>query len=204
MVKEKCQPREWEERIDKTKPYEIEKWTVMDAWKRVKGKGGGPGIDGQTIEDFGGNLKDNLYKIWNRMSSGSYFPPAVKKCEIPKEDGKARVLGIPTVSDRVAQMVATMVLEPKVEPHFHEDSYGYRPNKSAVEAVGKARERCWRYDWVIDLDIRGFFDTIDHAQTLELVGKYTEEKWILLYVCQRSCKNHPLRSLKNHPPPTGG
>lgn len=181
-VKKKCQPREWEECIDKTKPYHIAKWTVMDAWKRVKAKGGGPGIDGQTIEDFGENLKDNLYKIWNRMSSGSYFSPAVKKCEIPKEGGKTRVLGIPTVSDRVAQMVATMVLEPKVEPHFHEDSYGYRPNKSAVEAVGKARERCWRYDWVIDLDIRGFFDTIDHAKTLELVGTYTEEKWILLYV----------------------
>ncbi len=154
----------------------------MDAWKRVKAKGGCPGIDGQTIEAFGGNLKDNLYKIWNRMSSGSYFPPAVKKCEIPKEGGKVRVLGIPTVSDRVAQMVATMVLEPKVEPHFHKDSYGYRPNKSAVEAVGKARAMCWRYDWVIDLDIRGFFDTIDHAKALELVGKYTEEKWTLLYV----------------------
>jgi len=148
----------------------------------VKAKGGGPGIDGQTIESFEKELKDNLYKIWNRMSSGSYFPPAVKKCEIPKEGGIKRVLGIPTVSDRVAQMVATLRLEPKVEPHFHEDSYGYRPKKSALEAVGQARERCWRYDWVIDLDIQGYFDTIEHTKMLELVGKYTEESWILLYV----------------------
>jgi group II intron reverse transcriptase/maturase len=155
---------------------------VYEAWKRVKAKGGGPGIDGQTIEGFEKDLEDNLYKIWNRMSSGSYFPPAVRKCEIPKEDGKKRVLGIPTVSDRVAQSVATMKLEPEVEPHFHEDSYGYRPRKSAKEAVGKARERCWRHDWVIDLDIQSFFDTIDARKRLELVGKHTEERWILLYV----------------------
>ena len=148
---------EWEERIDKTKPYEIDKWTVREAWERVKSKGGGPGIDGQTIEGYEKGLKDNLYKLWNRMSSGSYFPAAVRACEIPKGEGKTRVLGIPTVTDRVAQMVATLILGPAVEPHFHEDSYGYRPNKSAVEAVGKARARCWRYDWVIDVDIQGFF-----------------------------------------------
>ena len=148
----------------------------------MKVKGGGPGIDGQTIEGFEENLKDNLYKIWNRMSSGSYFPQAVRKCEIPKEGGKVRVLGIPTVSDRVAQMVATMRLEPEVEPHFHKDSYGYRPKKSAVEAVGKARERCWKYNWVIDLDIQGYFDAIDHQKMLELVRRHTQEKWILLYV----------------------
>ena len=182
LVKKKCQPREWEERIEKTKPYTIEKWAVWEAWKRVKKNGGSPGIDGQTIEDFERKVKDNLYKVWNRMSCGSYIPPVVKKCEIPKEGGKTRVLGIPTVSDRVAQMVATMTLEPKVEPHFHKDSYGYRPKKSALDAVGKARERCWRYDWVIDVDIQGFFDTIEHGKTLELVGKHTEEKWVLLYV----------------------
>jgi len=181
-VKKTCQPGKREEHIDKTKPYEIDKWSVVEGWKRVKAKGGGPGIDGQTIEAFERNLKDNLYKIWNRMSSGSYFPSAVKKCEIPKENGKKRVLGIPTVQDRVAQMVATLKLEPEVEPNFHENSYGYRPKKSAVEAVGKARERCWSHNWVIDLDIQGFFDTIPHQRMLELVGKHTGEKWILLYV----------------------
>jgi RNA-directed DNA polymerase len=108
------------------------------------------------------------------MSSGSYFPPAVKKCEIPKEGGKTRVLGIPTVTDRVAQMVAMLGLEPKVEPHFHEDSYGYRPGKSAVEAVGRARERCWKYNWVIDLDIQGYFDTIDHAKTLDVTSHQSD------------------------------
>ncbi len=116
------------------------------------------------------------------MSSGSYFPPPVRFCDIPKGDGKARTLGIPTVSDRVAQMVAKMILEPKIDPNFLEDSYGYRQGKSALDAVGKARERCWEFDWVIDLDIRGYFDSIDHDLMMRAVGKYTEEKWILLYV----------------------
>jgi len=164
------------------KPYDISKHVVWEAWKKVAANGGAPGVDGQTVEDFKRKLKDNLYKVWNRMSSGSYLPKAVRLCEIPKEDGKVRVLGIPTVEDRVAQMTAAMVFEPKVEPQFHPSSYGYRPGKSAMEAVGQARQRCWRWDWVIDLDIQGFFDSIDHGLMLELVRKYAAEPWVLLYV----------------------
>ncbi len=154
----------------------------MKAWKHVKAKGGGAGIDGQTIENFEKNLQDNLYKVWNRMSSGSYFPPAVKKSDIPKENGRKRTLGIPTVGDRVAQMVVTRILEPKVEPMFHPDSYGYRPGKSAIKAVGITRQRCWKNNWVIDLDIEGFFDEIDHRLMIEMVRKYTDEQWVLLYI----------------------
>jgi RNA-directed DNA polymerase len=128
----------------------------MAAWERVKANKGTCGIDEESIEDFELNLKDNLYKLWNRMSSGTYFPPPVRGGEIPKSDGSKRLLGIPTVSDRVAQAVVKDCLEAIVEPKFHEDSYGYRPKKSALEAVGVARQRCWRQDWVIDLDIKGF------------------------------------------------
>jgi group II intron reverse transcriptase/maturase len=165
-----------------TKPYTISKTVVWDAWKRVKANKGAPGIDGQSVEGFERKLKDNLYKLWNRMSSGSYFAKPVRLCEIPKADGKVRVLGIPTVEDRVAQMTAALVLEPKVEPRFHPNSYGYRAGKSAIEAVGVTRQRCWQFDWVIDLDIQGFFDAIDHSMMLREVRKYTEEPWILLYV----------------------
>jgi RNA-directed DNA polymerase len=131
---------------------------------------------------FESNLKNNLYKLWNRMSSGTYFPPPVRSVVIPKKDGGERRLGIPTVSDRIAQTVVKMYLEPVVEPQFHPDSYGYRPRKSAIDAVGAARQRCWRYDWVIDLDIRGFFDNLDHALVMRAVRKYTQCRWILLYV----------------------
>jgi len=154
----------------------------MEAYKRVKANGGAAGIDNESIKDFEADLKDNLYKIWNRMSSGSYFPPAVKTVEIPKADGKKRKLGIPTVGDRIAQMVAKMYLEPSVEPHFHPDSYGYRPKKSAIQALEVARKRCWKYSWVIDLDIKGFFDNIDHELMMKVVKKHTQEAWILLYV----------------------
>jgi len=164
------------------KPYDINKHVVWEAWKKVSANGGAPGVDGQTVEDFKRKLKDNLYKVWNRMSSGSYLPKAVRLCEIPKGDGKMRVLGIPTVEDRVAQMTAAMVLEPKVEPQFHRSSYGYRPGKSAIEAVGQARQKCWWFDWVIDLDIQGFFDSIDHGLMLEVLRNYTKESWVLLYV----------------------
>ena len=170
------------EPIIDTKPYTISKSVVWEAWKRVKANKGAPGVDGQTVEGFECKLKDNLYKLWNRMSSGSYFAKPVRLCEIPKADGRKRVLGIPTVEDRVAQMTAALVLEPKVEPHFHPDSYGYRPGKSAIEAVGVARQRCWRFDWVVDLDIQGFFDNIDHGLMLGALRKYTEEPWLLLYV----------------------
>lgn len=154
----------------------------MEAYRCVKANKGAAGIDDVSIKDFEENLKDNLYKIWNRMSAGSYFPPAVKTVEIPKADGKKRKLGIPTVGDRIAQMVARMYLEPCVEPHFHPDSYGYRPKKSAIQALGVARERCWKYNWVIDMDIKGFFDNIDHELMMKLVRKHAKQQWIILYV----------------------
>lgn len=168
--------------MSQAKPFEISKRVVLEAYKRVKAKRGAAGVDEESIQDFEVNLKDNLYKLWNRMSSGCYCPPAVRRVEIPKESGGLRALGIPTVSDRIAQMVARIYLEPKVEPYFHKDSYGYRPKKSAIEALGIARERCWRYNWVLDLDIRGFFDNLDHELLMRAVRKHTDSKWILLYV----------------------
>lgn len=168
--------------MSKAKPFSISKQVVWDAYKRVKAKGGSAGVDSESIEDFETSLKDNLYKIWNRMSSGTYFPPPVLRVEIPKGDGGTRNLGIPTVSDRIAQTVVKTHLEPVVEPSFHEDSYGYRPKKSAIEAVGVARKRCWRYDWVLDLDIKGFFDNLDHALIMRGVRKYTECRWVHLYI----------------------
>ena len=167
--------------MSSVKSFEITKHTVWEAYNRVKANGGASGVDGQTIAMFEENLKDNLYKLWNRMSSGSYFPPAVRYVEIPKSDGKTRKLGIPTVSDRIAQMVVKMQLEPMVEPHFHPDSYGYRPGKSAHDAIGMTRQRCWRYNWCVDLDIKGFFDNLDHELVMRAVSKHTESKWILLY-----------------------
>jgi RNA-directed DNA polymerase len=168
--------------MNKAKPFDISKQVVLEAWKRVKANKGSAGIDEQTIEDFEENLKDNLYKIWNRMSSGSYFPPAVKTVEIPKKGGGQRALGIPTVSDRIAQMVVKIYFEPEVEPFFHKDSYGYRPSKSAIEAVGVARQRCWRYDWLVDLDIRKCFDTIPNDLLMRGVRKHTQCMWVLLYI----------------------
>jgi len=165
-----------------TKSYHISKYAFMEAYKRVKANKGAAGIDGETIQDFEKDYKYNLYKIWNRMSSGSYFPPPVKTVEIPKADGKIRKLGIPTVSDRIAQMVVKIYLEPLLESCFHPDSYGYRPKKSAIQALEVARKRCWKYDWVIDIDIKGFFDNIDHDLMMRAVQKHTQEPWILLYV----------------------
>lgn len=168
--------------MSEAKPYRISKQLVWDAYLRVKENDGAPGIDGQSMEDFEQNLKDNLYRIWNRMSSGTYFPPPVLQVSIPKRDGGERKLGIPTVTDRIAQTVVKMVLEPMVEPQFHSDSYGYRPNRSALDAVGRARERCWRYNWVLDLDIRSFFDSLDHDLVMHAVKRFTDCRWILLYV----------------------
>jgi len=164
------------------KSYSISKHVVLGAWEQVKANKGAAGVDSETLEDFEKNLEKNLYKIWNRMSSGSYFPPPVKTVAIPKRSGGKRFLGIPTISDRVAQNVVKIYLEPLVEKHFHKDSYGYRPGKSAIDAVGTARERCWTYDWIIDLDIKGFFDNLDHKTTMQSVQKYTDCEWILLYV----------------------
>lgn len=168
--------------MNKAKSYCISKHIVAEAYKRVKANGGAAGVDGITIKDFERDRENNLYKIWNRMSSGSYFPPPVKAEEIPKADGRMRKLGIPTVPDRVAQMVVKMYLEPKIEPIFHKDSYGYRPGKSGLDAIKITRERCWRYDWVIDIDIKGFFDNLDHELMMKAVKKHTQEAWILLYV----------------------
>ena len=168
--------------MTKGKSYEISKRVVWEAYKRVKANRGAAGVDRQSLEDFEKDLKNNLYKIWNRMSSGSYFPPPVRLVEIPKGQGGTRPLGIPTVADRIAQTVAKAYLEPLLEPHFHPDSYGYRPGKSALDAVGTARKRCWRQDWVIDLDIKGFFDNLDHELLMRAVRHHTDLPWVILYI----------------------
>jgi RNA-directed DNA polymerase len=167
------------------KSFRIDKVSVWEAFQRVKANKGAAGVDEQSIEEFEENRDRNLYKIWNRLSSGSYFPPPVKAVEIPKAGGRGvRVLGVPTVADRVAQTVVRRYLEAKVEPIFHPDSYGYRPGKSALDAVGACRQRCWRADWVIDLDIRAFFDTVPHDLVLRAVEHHIDpdQRWILLYV----------------------
>jgi RNA-directed DNA polymerase len=164
------------------KPFAIDKWMVWEAYQRVKANQGAAGVDGQTIEQFEQDLKNNLYKLWNRLSSGSYFPPPVKAVAIPKAGGGSRILGVPTVADRIAQTVAAMHLEREVEPRFHPDSYGYRPGRSALDAVAVCRERCWRNDWVIDLDVRAFFDSVDHSLLLKAVARHTDQQWVLLYV----------------------
>jgi RNA-directed DNA polymerase len=168
--------------LDKAKSWSIPKRWIWDAYKRVKANRGAAGVDDQTIEEFERDLANNLYKLWNRMSSGSYFPPPVKRVHIDKRGGGSRPLGIPTVSDRIAQAVVKGYLEPELEKHFHPDSYGYRPGKSALEAVGVARQRCWRYAWVLDLDIRSYFDSISHELLLRAVRKHTDCAWVLLYI----------------------
>jgi RNA-directed DNA polymerase len=154
---------------------------VWDAWLKVKRNGGAAGADGVTVEQFEVNVKNNLYKLWNRMSSGSYFPGPVRAVEIPKKGG-TRILGIPNVVDRVAQTVAVLVLEPDVERVFHDDSYGYRPRRSPLDAVRVCRERCFRKDWVIDLDVKAFFDSVSWELMLKAVACHTDQKWVLLYV----------------------
>ena len=168
--------------MDQAKPFDIPKKILWEAYKHVKQNKGTYGVDEVSIQEFEINLKDNLYKLWNRMSSGSYFPPPVRRVEIPKKDGSKRPLGIPTVCDRVAQSTVKIMLEPKVEPVFHPDSYGYRPGKSAIQAIGQTRQRCWRYDWVLDLDIKGFFDNLDHELLMERAKDHTDSKWMLLYI----------------------
>ena len=165
-----------------TKPFTIDKYLIMNAWKRVKENKGSAGIDNVSTEDYESNLGKNLYKLWNRMSSGSYFPEAVKLVDIPKPSGGTRPLGIPTVGDRIAQMSVVLLIEERLEAIFHADSYGYRPNRSAHDAIEKARERCWHYNWVLDMDISKFFDTIDHDLLMKAVERHVQEKWILLYI----------------------
>jgi RNA-directed DNA polymerase len=163
------------------KTYDIPQQLMWDAWRKVNKNGGSGGVDGVSIEQFEENLKGNLYKLWNRMSSGSYFPGPVRAVEIPKKNG-TRVLGIPNVVDRIAQTVAVLVLEPEVEPVFHDDSYGYRPGRSPEDAVRVCRERCWKKDWVVDLDVKAFFDSVSWELMLKAVARHTDQKWVLMYV----------------------
>ena len=170
-------------RSDVAKPFDISKWVVWEAYRQVKANRGAAGVDEESIAEFEGDLKGNLYKLWNRMSSGTYFPPPVLAVQIPKAGGNGvRVLGVPTVSDRIAQTVVRLYLEPELEPMFHPDSYGYRPGRSALDAVEACRRRCWNRDWVIDLDIRAFFDSLDHELILKAVAAHTRQRWILLYL----------------------
>ena len=164
------------------KPFSISKREVWEAFKRVKANREAAGVDGQSIADFEADLRNNLYKLWNRLSSGSYFPPPVRRVDIPKADGGTRPLGLPTVADRIAQEVVRRKLEPILEPVFHADSYGYRPGKSAIDAVRQARQRCWRYNWVLDIDVKGYFDNIDWELLLKAVRHHTDCPWVLLYI----------------------
>jgi RNA-directed DNA polymerase len=164
------------------KPFGIAKRAVWEAYEKVKANKGAPGVDAVSLAEFEKDLKNNLYKIWNRMSSGTYFPPPVRAVEIPKTGGGVRILGVPTVGDRIAQTVAARVIEAEVEPIFHPDSYGYRPGRSPVDAAAACRTRCWKNDWVIDLDIRKFFDTVPWDLLLKAVAAHTDQPWVLLYV----------------------
>jgi RNA-directed DNA polymerase len=171
-----------EEPVVEAKPFDISKRDIWEAFKRVKGNRGAAGVDGQSISDFEADLRNNLYILWNRLSSGSYFPSPVRRVDIPKADGGTRPLGIPTVADRIAQEVVRRNLEPRLEPVFHAGSYGYRPGKSAIDAVRQCRQRCWRYNWVLDIDVKGYFDNIDWELLLKAVRHHTDCSWVLLYV----------------------
>ena len=167
---------------NETKSIPISRQMVWEAYKKVRANKGSAGIDNVSMEEFDANRAKYLYKLWNRMASGSYYPPPVKEVEIPKKDGKVRKLGIPTISDRVGQMVIKMLIEPRLEKIFSTNSYGYRPNKNAHQALASVRENCWRTDWVIDLDIKGFFDNIDHQKLMLAVEKHIPENWVRLYI----------------------
>lgn len=164
------------------KSFQILQKEVLNAYKAVKASKGAGGVDGVELEEFDKDWKNRLYKLWNRMSSGSYFPKAVKGVEIPKKNGKKRLLGIPTIEDRVAQMVLRNRLEPYVEPIFYDDSYGYRPGKSALDDVGTARERCYKMKWVVEFDIVGLFDNINHEYLMKFVRHHSKEIWVNLYI----------------------
>lgn len=164
------------------KPFTIPKELVWQAYQKVRSREGAAGVDGQSLEVFERNLRNNLYRIWNRMSSGSYFPPAVKAVPIPKKSGGTRILGVPTVSDRIAQTVVKLALEPILEPGFDENSFGYRPGRSAHDAIAVTRKRCWHYDWVVEFDIQGLFDNINHDLLMKALRHHCDCRWVLLYV----------------------
>jgi group II intron reverse transcriptase/maturase len=168
--------------VEKTKSFSIPKKLFVEAFNRVKANAGAAGVDLESLADFERNLKGNLYRLWNRMSSGSYMPPAVKAVPIPKKSGGTRILGVPTVGDRIGQMVVKLIIEPRIETIFLPDSYGYRPKKSALDAIGVTRERCWRNDWVLEFDIKGLFDNISHELLMKAVRQHVSEPWILLYI----------------------
>jgi len=182
QLKDKDQPQVGKNFCPETKSYNISKQLIVEAYKRVKANKGSAGVDHQSLKDFDRNLTGNLYKLWNRLSSGSYHPQAVREVEIPKSDGGTRCLGIPTVTDRIAQMVVKLAIDPDLENHFHPNSYGYRPNKSAHDALQLAKQRCLKRAWVLDMDIKGFFDTIDHALLMQCVKRHVKESWQILYI----------------------
>jgi len=167
----------------KVKSFDVSKRLIYEAWEKVRANNGAPGVDAVSIAAFGNGERNNLYKLWNRMSSGSYMPGPVRAVEIPKDHGAGvRILGVPNTADRVAQTAAAMLLEEKLEPIFHPDSYGYRPGRSALDALAVARKRCWKQDWVLDLDVRAFFDSVPHDLLLQAVAHHTDERWVLLYI----------------------
>jgi RNA-directed DNA polymerase len=168
--------------VDNMKPFDVSKQAVWQAYRKVRANKGAPGVDGQSLEQFDQDRDNNLYKLWIRLSSGSYSPAPVKLVEIPKNSGGVRGLGVPTVVDRIAQTVASQALEKIVEPIFDDDSYGYRPRRSAHDSLAVCRQRCWQFDWAVDLDVKSFFDTVDHQLLLKAVAHHTDQRWILLYV----------------------
>lgn len=181
---------------------------MVKAYEKVKSNKGAAGVDHQSLAEFDVHLKDNLYKLWNRMASGSYFPPPVKAVEIPKRSGGKRTLGIPTVSDRIAQTVVTLLIEQDIDKLFHENSYGYRPNKQALEGVAITRQRCWEYEWLLEYDIKGLFDNINHEKLMKAVERHVQENWILLYIkrwlaAPIKCKNGELKE-RTKGTPQGG
>ena len=190
------------------KAFQISQNEVLNAYRAVKANKGAGGVDGVEFQEFDRDWKNRLYVLWNRMSSGSYYPKPVRGVEIPKKNGKKRLLGIPTIEDRVAQMVLRNRLEPMLEPMFYEDSYGYRPDKSALDAIATTRSRCFGMKWVIELDIVGLFDNINHEKLLELIKKHCQEKWILMYIdrCLKAPILMPDKTLKerNAGTPQGG